>query len=210
MKKYLLLITLMISAVAGVHAQYDQCCNPVCCDQSGFYVGLFAGANWLHLHKKHDVSGEFDTGFAGAVALGYRFNSNFRAEGEFSYRRNNLDHVKYEGYKYHPKMHTESYAFLVNGYYDLDLNRCFNLDTCLTPYVGLGLGYIHAKSHISIHTPDTYFRYSESSNGLAGQAIVGISARVWQNTDLGVEYRYLLARENCHEQSVGLSLKYGF
>lgn len=206
MKKYLLLLTLIISTFAGANAQAYECCtmpcceNPCCYDGSQFYVSAYGAANWLNAHKRHHVSSHFDVGFTGALALGYKFNPLLRAEAEVAYRTNKLDHVKCYGEKFRPSGYTDSCSIMLNGLWDIDLNQCF------TPYLGLGVGYSFLNAKVSHH----HVSASGNCNGVAGQAIVGVSTRVWCNTDLGIEYRYFLARSNYHEQSLGLSLRYGF
>jgi outer membrane autotransporter protein len=212
MKKIISLFLLIATTLTGAAVQ-AQSCNPVqqpcynmpccqaaSCDESGVYVSAFGGANWLNQHKKHDIKSKFDTGYTSGAALGYRFNRNFRAEAEVAYRNNHLDELKGNGCKDHPKGYKDSISFMANGYYDFDLDACF------TPYVGLGVGYTNAKAHFSHE--DYHLR--GTSDGIAGQVIVGVSTRIYQNTDLGLEYRYFVARSHFHEQGVNLSLRYAF
>lgn len=219
MKKYLSLVLLLACTLTGTAVQAQQCYNapvqtqpcypiqsqpcyaePCCYDDSGVYVSAFGGANWLNQHKKHDFKTTYDVGYAAGAALGYRFNRNFRAEAEIAYRNNHLDSVKHHYYgKVHPKGHTSSLSYMANGYYDFDLDG-------FTPYVGVGVGYAHLKAHVSHEGVQA----KGSESGIAGQAMVGVSKRICHNTDLGVEYRYFAARSNFHEQSVNLSLRYGF
>lgn len=74
---------------------------------------------------------EYDFGLGLGASLGYIFNDNFRAEGEFAYRENEFE-VSGEKYR--------SYAFMVNGIFDFEGVNNFN------PYLGGGIGLAHMKS----------------------------------------------------------------
>lgn len=199
MKKYLLTMFLFVSVFAYVNAD--------CCSSSGnFYLKGFGGANWLHFHKDQT---KFDLGYAGALAVGYRFNPNWSLEIEGSYRYNKLKNQSYDdilsGKTVHVQGHTDSLAIMTNGYFDINLN------SCLTPYIGLGLGYYSDRAKFS----ERYgrlagHRFTSSCHGFAAQGILGVKTNLTEHVDLGLEYRYILARSNLHEQNVGLSLTYNF
>ncbi len=216
MKKYISLFLLLASTLTGAAVQaqpcyaaqqqcYDAPCCPSdeCCDDSGVYLSAFGGANWLNRYKKHGITITNDVGYTGGAALGYRFNRNFRAEAEVAYRNNHVDSVKFFGIKDHPKAHMDSISVMANGYYDFDLSTCF------TPYVGVGIGYAHVKGHAA-HPNMSDVTISSSDDRFAAQAIVGVSKRIFKNTDLGLEYRYFIAKTDYQTQSVNLSLRYAF
>lgn len=202
MKKYLMFFVLMLNALSMSAYAYNCCPGNYCqsSDCSGPYVSAFGGANWLNQHKMHHVKSTYDVGYNGGAALGYRFNQNFRGEIEGAYRNNHLDKAKWDGESVRVKGHTDTWSVMANGYWDINMN------SYVTPYVGLGVGYAHVKAHFK----DDYVSAKGSNSGVAGQVIVGASTRICHNTDLGLEYRYFLAKSNFHEQSVNLSLRYAF
>src|SRR5215207_241999 len=104
MKKILSIFSLLVcvfltsSAYSQPYYQpYPQSCVGCCgeqyakpCRHGHFYVGGFGGANWLNADSGH-YHGEnlkFNTGYTGALSLGYKMN-NLRFEGEVAYRHNN-------------------------------------------------------------------------------------------------------------------------
>lgn len=213
MKKIISLFILLASAFTANAIQAQPCslatqpcyydsCPSSCEEECGVYVSAFGGANWLSQHsKKHHVKSTYDTGYSVGGAVGYRFNPNFRVEGEVAYRYNHLDSLRgCYGDKIHPKGHTSLTTLMVNAYYD------FAIDACFTPYIGVGAGYAHTKAHFSHEG----FWAKGTDNGFAGQAIVGVSKRVYANTDLGLEYRYVAAYKYFHEQGVNVALRYAF
>lgn len=191
MKKFL--FTLVLMCVAGAQGLYaNEYCSTSCQNQ-GFYVGGFGGANWLHQRKIPEI--KTDVGYTGAGAVGYKFENGIRIEGEGAYRRNTLK-LKHS----HCKGHTSATSGMVNVLYDFDTG------ICVTPYIGGGLGYSHLKAHASCEGQSA----SGSDNGLAYQGIVGASVPVCHKTELGVEYRYFRARKDAEDHSVGLALRHYF
>jgi opacity protein-like surface antigen len=198
MKKHLLIFMLM--CVAGMQGLFA---NEYCftsCQNEGWYVGGYGGANWLHQNKHREI--KTDAGYTGAGAVGYKFENGIRVEGEVAYRRNTVK-AKHSG-DFHCKGHTTATSGMANVLYD------FNTGTCVTPYIGGGLGYTHLKAHASCKGQNVSERASGSDNGLAYQGIVGASVPVCHKTELGVEYRYVGARKHAEDHSVGLALRHYF
>lgn len=163
--------------------------------QPGYYVGAFGGANWLSFsnEKKHYLKGtKFDTGYHAGGSLGYRYSNGVRIEGEIAYRNNKLNHPEF------PKKgsHTTSITYMGNALYDFNLYP-------FKPYVGVGLGYIQGQTHIKSNDG----LVKGKGSGIAGQAIAGVSYEICDKTEVGIEYRYLYARKNMNEQSLGLTVK---
>lgn len=90
---------------------------------------------------------------------------------------------------------------MINGYYDYSWSCYF------TPYIGLGIGYGHLKTHAP---SDHQLNHQIRSSGIAFQTIGGIKTRTWGNIDLAIEYRYLAAHSHVVDQSAGLALSYSF
>jgi outer membrane autotransporter protein len=199
----------------------DQCigrCQDPCvgqCHQScwggRFYVGAFGGANWLNFHHLgNDFKPKMKIGYAAALSLGYKFNNGFRVEGEVSYRRNQMKDREFADSFESCKLSgsTYSWAYMANFLYDLDCVSCYLPN--IVPYVGVGVGYTHIGAHVKLRHDDGHISDKGKDNGIAGQAIAGISYRLTDETSLGLEYRYFVAREHARDHSVGLALRQSF
>lgn len=168
----------------------------------GAYVGGIAGVNLLcpdHHVKTHP-------GFNLGAFAGYKFVScenpylNLRLEGEISYRRNSLRKVEFHSEKAHMHGFTDSMTYMANAFYDIE--------TCTrwTPYVGVGIGYIHDRIHGKVQG----LKLRGTEDGFASQYIGGVAYRICDGMDLGLEYRYLLARKHCNEHTVAFTVKQYF
>lgn len=185
------------------------------------YVGAFAAANFLHVNKHHGVTAHFHPGYALGIAAGYRLDA-FRGEFEVAYRRTEIKkiHVNLAGIKLSQSMHGhgESLSFMVNGYYDIPLDSCF------TPYIGLGCGYSANKhnaemkcsklsSELSSSAKKSYKKDARKTyryDNFAWQAIAGVSMPICEQTEIALEYRYFRAMSRAHQQNIGVSARYSF
>jgi len=124
----------------------------------------------------------YDLGYNVAAAFGYRVLDSVRIEGEFSYRHNKLDSGKISEFGSLPasgKIYSTS--GMVNGYWDF-LNA-----SDFTPYLGLGVGW----SSVKLKASDD----SDSSSGLAGQIIGGVSYDINQTVALTLDYRFFTTKD---------------
>lgn len=201
----------------------DDPCVGECVNLWGgrFYAGAFGGANWLNFRRTDDIKLKMDVGYGAAVSLGYKFNNGFRLEGEVAYRRNHMknkeghaynndsynnDSYNYESFKICGN--TCSWSYMANFLYDFDQVSCYWPN--IVPYVGFGVGYTHINAHVKAHGGNEHIHYKGKDNGVAGQAIAGVSYRLTNETSLGVEYRYFVGRERARDHSVGLALRQSF
>lgn len=165
----------------------------------GIYAGAVSGLNLEYFqHNSRFTRRHFDTepGYQVGGSLGYKFCNNIRVEGEVSYRRNNFKHF-YRG-------HRELITCMANAFYDFDTNSEW------TPYLGMGIGYAHARGKIRPAYPYHFYdvRYfSFAENMAAWQGIAGISYRLTCSTEIGVEYRILLAQEKSYNHLFAISLR---
>lgn len=133
---------------------------------------------------------DYDPGFVGSVALGYRIADNFRLEGELIYQNN--DNGKGESTltsNFHglPKKsgysdffipgERERVAFLLNGYYD------FKNSTPFTPYITAGMGGYHLR----LKRQDVS---TENDLDFAWQAGAGINYQLNDQISFDLKYRY--------------------
>jgi outer membrane protein OmpA-like peptidoglycan-associated protein len=148
----------------------------------GFHVGAAFGPNWT---RDSDLTGggintsaDFDTGFAGALALGWAYGNGARAELELAHRRNDLDSLS--GTTAGAGDIT-SWSGMVNVYYDLKTGTPF------TPYFGAGIGAARASLEAS---PVGGSRVDESDTAFAYQLIAGVGYRLNENASVFTDYRY--------------------
>lgn len=165
----------------------------------GSYVSLSAGAMWLQ-----DIGAEglfrqelqYDTGFTLNGALGYRFGNGFRVEGEIGYARASIDRImttfgtpaRFSG------VSANLYSATVNAFYDINVNGW------LRPYVGAGIGFVHARvtdgtvsgnAGVGGSTPPASIPVSGSSEtDLTALAEVGISIALAPRWELVPAYRF--------------------
>lgn len=157
-------------------------------DLSAFYGSVQGGVQFLDQARLNHINTNAKTGYFVGGALGYKSCYGFRLEGEVAYRRNSLHTLKIRSFDIafdQPgRGHLDSVSYLANFLYDIPV--CF----CATPYVGIGLGYAHSRTHLHVSQDGSFFNASERKNGFAWQAIGGISYPVLKCTDLTLEYRY--------------------
>lgn len=212
MKKHLLtLITSTACLIAGT-AQAQQCC----CDDS-FYVGALAGVNFIQDIKSHGVKASLDTGYIVGANVGYRICDNIRVEAEFAYRNNNKTHRENVDYAFDSKIENisnskvkadiKTYSLMANAYYDFDLCSCF------TPYVGVGIGYAWNDFTVTAKSIDFSDRVKleSSSNRFAWQLMAGVDYELCSCPDIkvGLEYRYFNPHKKLDEHAVLVTFKYG-
>lgn len=204
MKKYFIFIfALMASAFSLM-----KCEGTVYGEENRFYVSGFGGVNFFDFHWHQGYSAKFHPGYVGAFAVGYKMPI-FRTEIELAYRGNELKEVKFQGKKQHLRGDVNAFSVMANGY--IDFHNRYNI----TPYIGLGIGYINTKEHLKLKDANSYGveKLSSESTGLAYQGIVGVSVPVTaicKNMEIGVEYRYFGARKQVTEQNVGITARYIF
>jgi outer membrane protein OmpA-like peptidoglycan-associated protein len=148
----------------------------------GLYVSGAAGANWAEdADVSNGASGEvdYDTGWVGAIAVGYGFGNGFRLEGELSHRRNDAD--DFSGVSLSGRAETTGY--MANLLYDFDISRKF------MPYVGFGIGaaVVEADKVTPLPAAD---RVNDEDTTFAWQAIVGVTVPISERLDLFADYRY--------------------
>ncbi|MBA2727926.1 MAG: porin family protein [Parachlamydiaceae bacterium] len=148
------------------------------CTDKGFYVGGLAGINFINHHGK--------AGFTGGLFGGFKFENNFRVEGELGYRYHSMHGVN-----------LNTYSYMANGLYDLP--KIFHV----TPYVGLGIGYAHTTTNIHSHGCSVRIH----DNDFVMQGIVGFSRKISNDLHLGLEYRIFGTKHDVYDHSVVVSVK---
>ncbi len=193
----LLTTTLLAAAPAAAMAQ------PV----AGPYVSLGAGYNLqqdqgVHYAPTSDPSNvanggkttfRFGDGFNGEGSFGFGFGNGLRTELEGAYYYNNVNHAHNANASV-TSGHDEKYGALVNVLYDLDLAQ-FGLALPVTPYVGVGAGYLweHLSPFTSTYNDGSINRTGGTNGSVAYQGIVGVAYNIVQVPGLALtgEYRFL-------------------
>ncbi len=198
----LLATTLLGSAFSA--AASAQTAPPI----DGLYVSLGAGYNLLmdeHLRPGPSNGGgdgirthsryRFGDGFDGVAAIGYGLGNGLRAEIEGHYVNNDVNNLVRTPVASSSTGHTESFGGLANILYDFNLSVFGVSGVPVTPYVGVGAGYLwtHLSPLSSVFNNGQVLRTGGTSGNLAYQGIVGLSYDITQLPGLALtaEYRYL-------------------
>ncbi len=180
------------SAIAG---GYDQTQPASAQSDNNMYVSGLGGVT-IPMGRFAATTGSnpggAKVGFGLGAAVGYQF-SQFRVEGAFNWFRNSINTKVVDG-------HCNSYLYTVNGLYD------FNLDSSVTPYVGLGLGALTLS-----YVPKS--GSSSSKTGFAVQGIIGATYKLSDNLGLGAEYHLVYSRvdgDNLYTNLIAARINYSF
>ncbi|MGZ3633187.1 MAG: porin family protein [Parachlamydiaceae bacterium] len=192
--------------------------------EEGFYAGVLGGAQWANQSTRHHTKVDYKAGYLVGATLGFTWCNNWSVEGEFAYRHDKVDRVKFRGHhgsadvdvssiSRHHKVHNahlRSYAVMANARYD------FAIDCSFTPYLLGGIGYAKSKYTIKNRHHDSDVSGSHhkkshcSENGFAYQVGAGFTMPIGYNTTLDVGYRFLGAEKKLYNQSVVFAARYAF
>ncbi len=171
-----------------------------------WYASANAGVSIL---RDYDITDTFAAGNAtgevdsdnGAVfsaAVGHAWGG-LRVEGEFSYRKNDLDSVRVDTITvagvvftalgtFDFEGDTTSYGFMANGWYDFDTGSNW------VPFVGLGVGV--ARLNLDIQSvAGVGVTYDESDTVFAYQVGAGLGYRVTPTMTVTLSYRYFATKD---------------
>ena len=195
---------------------------------SGIYIGAGAGANFLQDEKVKAVGFpqagipltnlgvrnsnpkiKTDTGFVGLFSIGYGFGNGLRLEVEGNYRDNKFNGTKGSGLGGFSSAggNERKYGGMVNVLYDFDPNvlGLGFFPAAITPYVGVGAGYVWAQDQnvrlTGFTGPSPGFptgfreiaRTNQGQGAFAYQGIVGAAFPIAAVPGLAItgEYRFL-------------------
>lgn len=156
-----------------------------------WYVKGFTGINFVG-KESFSISGDVGSttgtdkhkiGFLNGAAVGYKW-CDIRFEGELSYRSNHLDKRFFEGDRsWVSSVDRTVWAGMFNVYYH------FNMEWCIEPYLGAGVGVAYQGYHGSSCT-EFEFNSDDSDLTFGYQGMVGFLLCADDCWDLFVEYRY--------------------
>lgn len=148
----------------------------------GYYASMAGGIN---LSSDADITGtginlttDYDGGWGLAGAVGYKYRSGLRVEGEISYRDNEADSV---GSSTSNNGDVTSFGFMANVLYDFGNGK-------IVPYIGAGVGLAHV-SYDGI-SPVGGSVVDDSDTVFAYQAIAGLAIPLNDLVALSLDYRY--------------------
>ena len=165
---------------------------------NGLYLGAGVGGNFLQGEKSTDSDGDsvsldYSWGYAGVLSLGWGFGNGLRMEIEGSYRQNDVSDFKYNTTILPGSTGTvTSYGAMANILYDIDIGGALG---GITPYVGVGAGYVwqnYDKMGVGNTSTDSV-SLSGDGGSYAGQAIAGLSLPISAvpGLSLTAEYRFI-------------------
>ena len=129
------------------------------------------------------VNTEFDTGLAFGAALGYDFN-RFRAEGEISYQKNDIDKIGSPGVILDATGDAKALSFLINGYYNFINSSAF------TPYISAGIGFAQVEFNDLDISSLGFSGSNDEDTVFAYQIGIGVGYAVTEKVTIDVKYRY--------------------
>jgi outer membrane protein OmpA-like peptidoglycan-associated protein len=169
---------------------------------NGLYLGAGFGGNMLMetdatSKRPGEPNGkdsiDFSWGYAGVLSLGWGFGNGLRVELEGNYRSNDVSDFKVGTRTNAPGATgtVTSYGAMANILYDINLGGMLG---GLTPYVGVGAGYIwHDYDKVGSSAAGESVTFSGDEGNFGGQAIVGLSLPISAVPGLALtaEYRFM-------------------
>jgi opacity protein-like surface antigen len=140
--------------------------------------------NSLDLTTGDGVAG-FNSPWAN-IELGYALYNRFRVGVHLGYARSDVEQLELSGGPVDVDGRTQLISFGLNGYYDVDTG------SALTPYLGLGVGGLHASTQYESAALLGGERDVDGT-GFAAQALAGLSLPVSDKIDFLFGYRYVYA-----------------
>jgi outer membrane protein OmpA-like peptidoglycan-associated protein len=144
---------------------------------TGPYVGAGAGINLFHdtTSRGFRINDE-DIGAVGLGSLGWGFGNGLRAEVEGNYRESEIDRIAGPG----PggivgtSGYVRNYGVMGNVLFDLDFSSFGFRPGGITPYVGVGAGYVWTEiKNARINVGPGAYRIDDMDGNLAYQGILG-------------------------------------
>ena len=160
----------LISLAGGATAQNVQ----------GPYVAGGIGAFYQLTDEgavgKTQYSEDFGPGGVSVLSLGYGFGNGIRAEIETAFRASAVNTASIDKQTANGSGRFQSYAFMANVFYDLNLSRVGLNTSAIVPYFGAGIGYHLGSTHdVRIYNATTEITSNDQSGRLAYQVMAGLS-----------------------------------
>lgn len=138
---------------------------------TGPYIDLGAGADLTQTQHARSFGSSSQVGhapgFGGNLGFGYGFGNGLRVELEGLYLQSHVNRVSPDN----AHGHNQSFGGLLNVLYDIDMKDHFGIDTAVTPYIGVGAGYL--VDRYTVHSPT--HSIGGTQGGFGYQGIVGVA-----------------------------------
>ena len=206
MKKKLrqLLILPLVAIASGAEAQ-EQVTKDCYADIKNVYVKIFGGANVLQNTSISENNATYNAGYIFSGSLGYCWDYGLHWEGEYAFRRNAIDEIKFfsQGNSHDGHFQTSSYMANMLWYVPLSswTNKCWNF----RPLMGLGIGYDFQQMIASNSRID----FNQKFYVFSWQGMLGFAYAFPYNTELTLEYKFHQG-DNFYNHAVGLGFAYKF
>lgn len=197
MKKNILqvLMTLLCFSVPEVQA-----------NENPFYAKALVGANFLQNSTTNGNRTSYEPGYILSGSLGYRWCYGLRTEGEYAFRRNEIQKMHFFGEGTSKHGHFRTSSVMGNLLWDLPLASwgcyCWNIQ----PFVGAGIGYDYQK----LRATNSRIDFDQTWNVFAWQLMVGLSYPIFCNAEATLEYRYHQGGCHFYNHSIGVGFVYNF
>ena len=175
---------------------------------AGQYAGVKAGTDYKH---KTDIatSGQ-NVGCQFGASYGYDFANGVRSEIEVAFR-NGQKRTKYTDKtldiiesKQFDSSH--SWSYMTNLIYDVSQLQICNL----TPYFGVGVGYVQSVEHRKIKFDHESNSEKRRDSGFAYQGIAGIKYPIAEKLSMDMQYCYHIPGPHTKNHSVTVGIVRAF
>ncbi|AZV39637.1 OmpA family protein [Komagataeibacter xylinus] len=149
-------------------------------------------------------------GWTGFASFGWGFGNGLRAEVEGAY--NWSETTRYTTTSYHDgggktDGADRSYGGFVNVLYDIDLKRLFGIDVPVTPFIGVGAGYLWqtVNDATPIANSNIIVRHNGTNGSFAYQGIIGAAYDIpgVPGLQMTTEYRMIGQVESFNTGNLG-------
>lgn len=151
-----------------------------------------------------DIDSEFDTGFAGEIAVGWEKPSGFRYEISLGYAQFGVGDLtiiddggigggSLNGTRVAGGGYVDAFTYMANGYYAFG-------DGMFRPYVGAGLGGAYVSADISALGTDVV---DDGDNVFAYQGTLGVEYRISSYSSIGARYTYFATLDPTFKDTLG-------
>lgn len=204
MKKFLFLMAAGAIALLPAHLfAQDR-------DYPGLYSDLRLGASFLSDASNKgaaagiDIDSEFDTGFAGEIAVGWEQPSGFRYEVSLGYAQFGIGDLtiiddggigggSLNGTRVAGDGYVDAFTYMASGYYAFG-------EGMFRPYVGAGLGGAYVSADISALGTDVV---DDGDNVFAYQGTLGVEYRISSYSSIGARYTYFATLDPTFTDTLG-------
>lgn len=129
-----------------------------------------------------EVDAEYDSDTSFSAAVGYIIpDTNYRAEVEFTRRKNDVDNLAFNNVGRVAQGDISSRSIFLNGYYDFN-----QVHERFVPYVGAGIGITRVDVDVQYGRAD----FNGDDSVLAFQAIAGVNYKATDKLNIFTDVKY--------------------